>query len=168
MTKFFFSVAVVVITTLHISCESKSKTKIQTTRRDYLPVTKIVDGDTFWADNGTKEGIKVRLIGVDAPESRKTLKKEIGYYGKEAKDYLTKMLAGKSVKLVRDVDSLDRFGRTLSYVYLEDGTFVNADLMKNGYAMILTIPPNVKFAKEFVKLQREARENHRGLWGAEK
>ena len=74
------------------------------------------------------------------------------------------MLSGKNVKLVCDVDSLDQYGRTLAYVYLEDGTFVNADLMRNGYAMLMTIPPNVKFADEFLKLQKEARENNRGLW----
>jgi micrococcal nuclease len=129
-----------------------------------LPVTKVIDGDTFWADNDTKDGVKVRLIGVDAPESKNVFKKKIGYYGKEAKAYLTTLLSGKNVKLVCDVDSLDQYGRTLAYVYLEDGTFVNADLIKNGYAMLMSIPPNVKFADEFVKLQQEARENNRGLW----
>ena len=108
--------------------------------------------------------MKVRLIGVDAPESKNVFRKKIGYYGKEAKAYLTKILSGKNIKLVCDVDSLDQYGRTLAYVYLEDGTFVNADLMRNGYAMLMTIPPNVKFADEFLKLQQEARENNRGLW----
>lgn len=150
-------------TLLNISCNSRSgnrKSKIE-----YLAVTKIVDGDTFWADNGSEKGIKIRLIGIDAPESRKTFRKEVGYYGKEAKAYLIKMLSSKNVKLICDVDSLDQFGRTLAYVYLEDGTFVNADLVKNGYAMVMTVPPNVKFADEFVKLQQEARENNNGLWG---
>lgn len=150
-------------TILNISCNSKSgkrKSKVE-----YLAVTKIVDGDTFWADNGSEKGIKIRLIGIDAPESRKTFRKEVGYYGKEAKTYLIKMLSAKNVKLICDVDSLDQFGRTLAYVYLEDGTFVNADLVKNGYAMVMTVPPNVKFADEFVKLQQEAREKNKGLWG---
>jgi len=164
MNKYLFAISLVIIATLNISCESKSKNKNQTSRTEYLPVTKIVDGDTFWVDNGTEKGVKIRLIGVDAPESRKTFKKEVGYYGKETKAYLTKMLTGKSVKLVRDVDSLDRFDRTLSYVYLEDGTFVNANLVKNGYAMVMTIPPNVKFADLFLKLQIEARESNKGLW----
>ena len=74
-------------------------------------------------------------------------------------------LSAPLVKLICDVDSLDQFGRTLAYVYLEDGTFVNADLVKNGYAMVMTVPPNIKFADEFVKLQQEARENNKGLWG---
>ncbi len=149
-----------------MSCElhSKHQYQDQTNQTNYLTVTRVVDGDTFWADNGTEKGMKIRLIGVDAPESRKTGKKEIGYYGKEAKVYLKNLLHGKLVKLVSDVDSLDRYGRTLSYVYLEDGTFVNADLVKNGYAMVMTLPPNVRYADVFVKLQREARENRRGLW----
>ena len=68
------------------------------------------------------------------------------------------------MKLEYDVDHTDQYGRTLAYVYLEDGTFVNAELVKKGYAMTMTVPPNVKFVYEFVKLQRKARENKRGLW----
>lgn len=129
-----------------------------------MTVTKVVDGDTFWIDDGTSKGLKIRLIGVDAPESRKTFKKEVGYYGKEAKEYLEMLLHNKRIRLEFDVDPIDQYGRTLAYVYLEDGTFVNADLVKNGYAMTMTVPPNVKYSDEFVKLQQEARENSRGLW----
>lgn len=53
---------------------------------------------------------------------------------------------------------------TLAYVYLQDGTFVNAELVKNGYTMTMTVPPNVRFAEDFAKLQQEARENNRGFW----
>jgi micrococcal nuclease len=128
-------------------------------------IKKIVDGDTFWIENGTPKGLKIRLIGVNSPESRKVYRKDVEYYGKEAKLYLTKFLINKRVRLVFDVAPLDRFGRTLAYVYLEDGTFLNAHLVKNGYASVMTIPPNVKFAEYFVKLQREARLSGRGLWG---
>lgn len=130
----------------------------------FLAVKKVVDGDTFWADDGTSKGVKIRLIGVDAPESRKSFKKEVGYFGKEAKAYLTSLLTGNSVRLEYDVNRIDQYGRTLAYVYLQDGTFVNADLVRNGYAMVMTVPPNVKFADYFVKLQQEAREHKRGLW----
>jgi micrococcal nuclease len=132
--------------------------------QEYFQVSKIVDGDTFWIDNGSEKGEKIRLIGVDAPESRKTGRKEIGYFGKESKGYLAKLLMGKKVRLELDLDPKDRYGRTLAYVYLPDQTFVNAELVKQGYAMVMTVPPNVKFADEFVKLQAEARENNRGLW----
>ena len=130
----------------------------------YMKVLRVVDGDTFWLDDGSEKGVKVRLIGVDAPESRRTGRKEIGYYGKEAKEYLTAMLAGQRVRLEYDVGQKDRYGRTLAYAYLPDGTFINADLVKNGYAVVMTVPPNVKYAELFVELQREARENGKGLW----
>ena len=164
MNKILVAILFVSLTTLNISCDSKSKNNQRTKSSEYLLVTKVIDGDTFWADNDTKDGVKVRLIGVDAPESKNVFKKKIAYYGKEAKAYLTKMLIGKNVKLVCDVDSLDQYGRTLAYVYLQDETFVNAALIKNGYAMVMTIPPNIKFAAEFVKLQNEAKDNSRGLW----
>jgi len=160
-TSFLFAFFLLFAST-NIACEQASQKKKNAD--NFLPVTKIVDGDTFWADNGTEKGIKIRLIGVDAPESRKTFKKEVGVYGKEAKAYLTKILTGKKVKLVFDIDSLDQYKRTLAYVYLENGTFVNSELIKNGYAMVMTVPPNVKFADKFVKLQNEARQNNRGLW----
>lgn len=133
----------------------------------YYSVTKITDGDTFWVDDGSAKGMKIRLIGVDAPETRKTKHKEIGFYGQEAKAYLTSMIAGKEVRLESDVDPDDKYGRKLAYVYLEDGTFVNAELVKNGYAMVMTVPPNVKFADTFLELQQEAREGNRGLWQAQ-
>jgi micrococcal nuclease len=157
------------ISTLNIiSCNSVSTnttTATKTTKSDGLfAVKKIVDGDTFWIYNGTEEGEKIRLIGVDAPESRNAFKKKIGYYGKESKTYLTNLLKSKRVKLEYDVVNTDQYGRTLAYVYLEDGTFVNTELVKNGYAMVMTVPPNVKYAEEFVHLQQEARENNRGLW----
>lgn len=161
---------IIVFSIINVSCNSNSgkrkkehqgSTSVKS--NEYLAVTKVVDGDTFWADDGTT-GIKIRLIGVDAPESRRTFKKEVGYYGKEAKVYLTKLLIGKSVRLEFDLDHTDQYGRTLAYVYLEDGTFVNAELVKNGYAMVMTVPPNIKFAEKFVELQKEARENNLGLW----
>jgi micrococcal nuclease len=167
MHKFIFYILIVSL--LNVSCNSKSGKRNSTKEtKEYnnslLAVKKISDVDTFWADDGTEKGVKIRLIGVDAPESRKSFKKEVGYYGKEAKEYLTNLLQGKSVKLEYDVTRVDQYGRTLAYVYLNDGTFVNAELVKNGYAMVMTIPPNVKFADLFVKLQQEARENNKGLW----
>lgn len=132
--------------------------------QQWYPVTKVVDGDTFWVDDGTSKGIKIRLIGIDAPESQKRWKKEEGYYGKESKAYLTKLLKDKKVRLETDIDSLDRYGRTLSYVYFEDDTFLNAQMVQEGYAVLMTVSPNVKHADLFYKLQVQARENNRGLW----
>lgn len=151
---------------LGVACNSSSE-QSQKKSDGSFAVKKVSDGDTFWIYNGTEKGEKIRLIGADAPESRKTFKKEVGYYGKEAKEYLTNLLKGKRVKLEYDARRKDQYGRTLAYVYLQDGTFVNAELVKNGYAMVMTVPPNVKYADLFVKLQREARENNRGLWANE-
>lgn len=144
--------------------KAQLKQNKQTENNGFLKVTKVVDGDTFWVDDGFGKGIKIRFIGVDAPESRNVFKKKKGYYGKEAKTYLSNMLKGQNVRLEYDVDSLDQYGRVLAYVYLTDGTFVNAELVKNGYAMVMTVPPNVKYADKFVKYQQEARENNLGLW----
>ncbi|WP_373494043.1 thermonuclease family protein [Aquiflexum sp.] len=146
------------------------------TQHKWIEVSKFVDGDTFWITNSKGEQEKIRLIGVDAPETRRTGKKGIGYYGKEAAAYVEKLLVGKKIRLEYDVGKYDRYKRTLAYVYLEDGTFLayvyledgtflNANLVENGYAMVMTVPPNVKYAELFVKLQTEARKNNRGLWG---
>jgi micrococcal nuclease len=130
----------------------------------YYKVKKVVDGDTFWIDDGSQKGLKIRLIGVDAPESRNSGKKEIAFFGREASDYLSTLIAGKKVRLEYDVGHLDKYGRTLAYVYLEDGTFVNATMVKNGYATVMTVPPNVKYASTFLKLERKARNHNKGLW----
>lgn len=162
MKKLFLLVLLVTLTFCGSNKNDLSETSHQI--QQWYPVTKVVDGDTFWVDNGTAKGIKIRLTGIDAPESQKRWKREEGYYGKESKAYLTQLLKDKKVRLETDIDSLDRYGRTLSYVYLEDDTFVNAVLVKKGYAVIMTVPPNVKHTDLFYKLQVEARENSRGLW----
>lgn len=130
----------------------------------FYPVLSITDGDTFRIADGSPNGKAIRLIGIDAPESRNSAAKKIAPYGKEASDYLAKMIGGKKVRLEYDVEHTDRYGRTLAYVYLEDGTFVNAELLKNGYATVMTVPPNVRYAGEFVSLSRKARNRERGLW----
>jgi micrococcal nuclease len=154
-------VCFIVLTLPDFSCCSRGSIDKDS---QYLPVKRVVDGDTFWVDDGSVKGLKVRLIGVDAPESRNVFKKVIGYFGKESTQYLTSLIAGKKVRLEYDVDSLDQYGRTLAYVYLQNGTFVNAEFVKQGYAMVMTVPPNVKYAEKFVKLERRARNRNRGLW----
>ncbi|MFQ5989748.1 MAG: thermonuclease family protein [Candidatus Methylomirabilales bacterium] len=73
-------------------------------------------------------------------------------------------MANKTVHLEFDVEQRDRYKRLLAYVYLDDCTFVNAWLVEHGYAQVMTVPPNVKYQDLFLKLQREAREQKRGLW----
>jgi len=140
---------------------------------DTLTVTRTADGDTLKLSNGEK----VRLIGIDTPESsnnsklRRDVKKtgqdatEIILMGKESAAFTRSLVQGKNVRLELDVQQRDKYGRLLAYVYLEDGTFVNAEIMKAGYAQIMTIPPNVKYQNLFLELQKEARAKGRGLWG---
>lgn len=126
-------------------------------------VERIVDGDTLVVARGHT----IRLIGVDTPET-KDPRRPVQCFGEEAATFLQSMLPpGSGVRLVGDAEPTDTFGRTLAYVYrLPDGLFVNAALLRDGFAQPLTIPPNVAFADEFVALAREAREARRGLWGA--
>ena len=125
-------------------------------------VGRVVDGDTIVA--ATR---RVRLIGVDAPET-KDPRRPVGCFGKEASAFLTSLLPrGTAVRLVGDVEQEDRYGRVLAYVYRRaDALFVNAELVRQGYAQVLTVPPNVAHADELVALSAEARQAGRGLWSA--
>ena len=128
------------------------------------PVKSVVDGDTFWADDGSAKGLKIRLIGIDAPETRRTRQKEIGYYAAESKDHLSQLIGGKAVRLEFDIQRLDRYQRTLAYVFLTDGTFVNAELVRQGSAVLMTTPPNVKYVDQLIQLQQQAKSKKIGLW----
>ena len=123
-------------------------------------VTRAVDGDTVVLTGGER----VRYIGVDTPELHHP-HKPVQAYAREAMEFNRRLVENKQVRLEYDVDRRDKYGRLLAYVYLPEGTFVNAELVCQGYAHTLTIPPNVKFAKLFLQCQKEARENRRGLWG---
>jgi|SRR5690606_432608 micrococcal nuclease len=124
-----------------------------------------VDGDTFWVLNADSQRVKIRLIGIDAPENKNVFNKKKHPFGVHAKAYTDSILTKHSyLKLAFDVDSIDRYGRTLAYVYLNDGTFLNEDLVKNGYATVMTISPNVKHDKLFYEAQVFAREHKLGIW----
>lgn len=130
----------------------------------YYPISKFVDGDTFWIRKADGKVEKIRLIGIDAPESRNTGKKQEDPFGKTSAAYLQKLLQGQSVRLEYDVAKYDRYKRTLAYAYLKDGTFINAIMVQQGFAKVLTVPPNVRHADLFVRLEREARSKRRGFW----
>lgn len=123
-------------------------------------VERAVDGDTVVLVGGER----VRYIGVDTPELHHP-RKPVQPYAREAMEFNRRLVEGKKVRLELDVEPRDKYGRTLAYVFLEDGRFVNAELLKEGYAQLLTIPPNVRYADLFVGLQKQAREAKRGLWG---
>jgi len=130
---------------------------------DAVRVFKVVDGDTFWVKNGIGKNVKIRLIGIDAPEDRNAFHKKKHPFGITSKRYLDSLILHKEIRLEYDVDSLDRYGRTLAYAYLND-TLINAEMIKNGYALLMTIPPNVCYESLFVEGQQYARSNRLGLW----
>jgi micrococcal nuclease len=128
-------------------------------------VIKVVDGDTIRVRTaaGTE---RVRLIGVDTPETVKP-NTPVQCFGRAASAEAHRLLDGRRVRLVQDVEARDRYGRLLAYVYrTPDGLFVNAELARRGFARQLTIPPNVRFADRFGALVAQARDAGRGLWGA--
>lgn len=128
-------------------------------------VTRVVDGDTIEINyNGTEE--KVRLIGIDTPESVHPDEEKNSKYGEQASEYTKQLLEGKTVKLEFDVEERDSYGRLLAYVYVDD-IMVNKKLLEEGLAQIATYPPNVKYVDEFTKIQEEARENKKGFWAEE-
>lgn len=158
MRKLKLVLGLLVILLFLAGCSSQSPDNV-------VKVTRAVDGDTIEVTYNGKEE-KVRLIGVDTPETKHPTK-PVEPYGPEASAFTKKTLEGKKVRLEFDVQERDKYGRLLAYLYLEDGTFFNAELLRQGFAQVLTVPPNVRHADEFVKLQREAREAKRGLWGLE-
>lgn len=144
--------------------------------RDYnysdIRVKRVVDGDTLVLETGER----VRLIGIDTPELHESNKlyrdagrtgqdvRTIQKLGQKAYEFTRSLVEGKRVSLEFDVEKYDRYERLLAYVYLKDGTFVNAEIVKQGYANLMTFPPNVKYVDLFQQLYQEARENRRGLW----
>ena len=135
-------------------------------------VTRVVDGDTLVLENNER----VRLIGIDTPEMHDSNKlnrdaqrsgqdiEAIKQLGRRSYEFTKKLVEGKRVRLEFDVERYDKYKRILAYVYLLDGTFLNAEIVKQGYASLMTYPPNVKYADLFLKLYRQAREDQRGLW----
>jgi micrococcal nuclease len=125
------------------------------------PVIRIVDGDTIHVRvDGRVE--KVRYIGVNTPEVHHPRKgEEPG--GRAAAAVNRDLVNGRRVRLELDAQSRDRYGRLLAYVWVDD-TMINAELVRRGFAQVMTVPPNVRHQSLFLKLQREAREAGRGLW----
>ncbi len=122
-------------------------------------VERVVDGDTIIV-----EGVgRVRLIGVDTPETVHP-NRRVEFFGKEASAFTKRLLEGKRVRLEYDQERQDRYGRTLAYVYLENGTFVNAEIIRRGYGHAYTRFP-FRHMEAFRQFEREARDNRRGLWG---
>ncbi len=126
-------------------------------------VVRVVDGDTIEVRlDGEVED--VRYIGVDTPESVKP-GSPVECFGPQASEFNRRLVEGRRVRLVFGAERRDHYGRLLSYVYLGP-LFVNAELLRRGYARTLTIPPNDRFAMRFERLELAAGRSGRGLWGS--
>ncbi len=174
----FFSAGFVVLVIIYIAFNRPSEEKVNNVRQgsetEFITVKRVVDGDTFVLSTGEK----VRLLGIDTPEKYESKKldrdvtssgkdkKTIKKLGQLASEYVKNLVEGKKVRLEKEqnYDDKDKYGRLLRYIYLEDGTCVNAKIISDGYGQVYESFPISKTA-EFRKLQREARENKRGLWG---
>jgi micrococcal nuclease len=139
-------------------------------------ILSIVDGDTVKVIFHNREE-RLRLIGIDTPESipNSKAKKDaqrtksdietITSQGREAKSFVKGLVKpGDLLKIEFDVRTRDKYGRLLAYLYLPSGKMLNEEIVKAGYAQLMTIPPNLKYQERFLMAYREARENHRGLW----
>lgn len=131
----------------------------------YLRVLKVIDGDTVKLSNGKL----LRYIGIDSPEINIKKDNHFQYspqpYSLEAKEYNRNLVEGKVVKVEFDLNKYDKYGRLLGYCFVND-IFVNAKLIEEGYAVLYTYPPNVKYTDLFINLQSQARDNKKGLWGS--
>lgn len=125
-------------------------------------VTEVVDGDTFHIEYKSREH-KVRLLDIDTPESVKSGVKPQPYSA-EASEITKKMLTGKKVKLIFEKEEYDQFGRLLAHVILEDGTYYNALMVQNGFAICVFYSPNTLLKQYFTGLQDTALKKGKGFW----
>lgn len=121
-------------------------------------VTRIVDGDTIELDGGEK----VRLIGMDTPETVDP-RKSVQCFGQAAKEFTQNLLENQWVRLEKDVSTKDRYGRTLAYVW-RDNVMINDLLLKEGFARLATYPPDVRYVELFKQSEASARAEQKGLW----
>lgn len=131
-------------------------------------VKRIVDGDTFVAIKEGKD-VKIRLIGVDTPESVAKGDREYRNCeeGKIASDFLKELIENKTVFLEYDIETKDKYGRDLCYVYLDNKRMVNEILLEKGYAKIMTIEPNIKYGENFAKIEAISSKNKVGFFALE-
>jgi len=143
-----------------------------------IKVFRIIDGDTFKGIINS-DTVTIRLIGIDCPESNKNQKayrdakrteddiETIISLGKLSTEFTKKHLKKDSIiYLEYDVQKKDKYGRILAYVWLDDTLMFNNFIVREGYAQLMTIPPNVKYYKKFLKSYKSAREKEKGLWSA--
>jgi len=143
-----------------ISAKTQASQSAVGTQSTTVKVARVIDGDTIEIEGGQK----VRLIGIDTPETVDP-RVAVACFGKEASDETKNLLESKSVSLEKDISETDKYGRLLRYAFL-DKLFVNDYLVRQGFAQVSTYPPDVKYQDQFLAAQKEARDNNRGLWSS--
>lgn len=123
-------------------------------------VTRVVDGDTFEIEGGER----VRLIGVDTPESVKP-NTPVECYARESSEYLKGLIEGKAVRLERDRTDRDRYARLLRYAYLNN-TFINERIVLEGYAESISYQPDTRLQGRLDEAERQAKMEQKGRWAA--
>lgn len=126
-------------------------------------VVRVVDGDTVVLSIGGRNE-KVRLIGIDAPESVHPDSRKNTEEGVKASEHLSSLLDGEKVYISLDAEETDSYGRILAYLWDGDGNMINLRMVEDGYAQVLTISPNVSYSEQFVDAERRAEKNKSGLW----
>lgn len=126
-------------------------------------VIRVIDGDTIEIEGGQK----VRYIGIDTPETVDP-RRSPQCFGKEASTKNKELVEGKEVYLQKDVSETDKYSRLLRYVYLTQNEIsINEQLVKEGYAVSSSYPPDIKYQEKFKVAETEARNNQKGLWNNE-
>ena len=155
-----------VLLVLVASAASCAPTRAATPADGRASVSRVIDGDTIVVHIAGNDE-HVRILGIDTPETHKE-DTPVECFGPEAVEHLSRLLPESTVvRLVRDVEARDRYGRLLAYVYRDrDGLFVDLAMVADGYAGTLTISPNVAHRQELEAAGARAQANGLGLWAA--
>ena len=162
-----------------VTATVSQQTSQNSTQTEKATVVRVVDGDTLVTSNASGQEQKVRLIGVNTPESVSSDETKNCAEGKEASAYTKSVLTpGKTVYLEYDAGRTDKYGRTLAYVWLDNSAnttslnelsshMFNAMLLAKGFANTMEIEPNVKYALSFEIIKQQAQNNQAGFWSHE-
>lgn len=142
---------------------NESSSLSDTKETEKVHVKRVVDGDTLIAINEQNEELKVRLIGIDTPETVKP-NTPVQPYGKEASDYSKAQLEDMDVYLEYDKEQEDQYGRTLAYLWLNKNTMHNEQLVQKGLAREKYYAPNGKYRKVFQQAEEQAKDNNENIW----
>lgn len=158
--KYFPAFTLVLILLLYGISEKDIPIGGENRNRSLIRVEKVHDGDTISAMVENRYE-KIRLIGIDTPEMGQRP------WGSKAKEYLESLITSSSqtLKIEYDIEHRDKYGRILAYIRTKDGRLINEEMLRSGYAVLFTFPPNVKYVDKFISAQKEAQNKKLGIWG---